>query len=88
MSERHSTGNRVLFINQEGDLLQTLNNEDGTQVALFYDGLTSVPTYDAAFSDMVNDPNANALTGMGAALGITAQGEAPNDGNVWTVVGN
>ena len=47
-----------------------------------------VPAYSAAFSDMAGDPNANALTGLGAALGITAQGEAPNDGNVWTTVGN
>jgi prepilin-type N-terminal cleavage/methylation domain-containing protein len=87
-----STGNRAFFINQEGDLLQTLNNEGNTNVAIPYDGLTSVPTYDAAFSDMVGDPNANALTGMGAALGITAQvmamGAAANDGNVWTIVGN
>src|SRR5688572_13706208 len=44
--EPESTGNRVFFINQEGDLLQTLNNEGGTNVlaGVFYDGLNSIPT--------------------------------------------
>jgi prepilin-type N-terminal cleavage/methylation domain-containing protein len=87
-TEAESTGNRVFFINQEGDLLQTLNNEGGSAVVAFYNGLDQGPAFDAAFSDMAGDPNPNAITGMGAELGITAQGEAPNDGNVWTVVGN
>jgi len=89
--EPESTGNRAFFINQEGDLLQTLNNEGATNTVVFYGGIAvaaEVPAYSSAFSDMAGDPNANALTGMGAALGITAQGEAPNDGNVWTTVGN
>jgi len=87
-----STGNRAFFINQEGDLLQTLNNAGNANVVVPYDGLNAVPTFDAAFSDMVGDPNGAALTGMGASLGITAQisamGAAANDGNVWTIVGN
>jgi prepilin-type N-terminal cleavage/methylation domain-containing protein len=87
-----STGNRAFFINQEGDLLQTLNNEGNANVQIFYESTTAVPTYDAAYSDMVGDPNAQALIGMGASLGITAQvsamGAAANDGNVWTIVGN
>ncbi len=87
-TEAESTGNRVFFINQEGDLLQTLNNEGSSNLVVFYDGLDNGPAYDAAFSDMAGDPNVNALTGMAANLGITAQGEVPNDGNVWTVVGN
>ena len=84
-----STGNRVFFVNQEGDVLQTLNNEGNASVTTPYSALESVPTFDAAFSDMVGGPNPNALTGMGADLGITAQimamGAATNDGNVWTV---
>jgi prepilin-type N-terminal cleavage/methylation domain-containing protein len=86
--EAEATGNRVFFINQEGDLLQTLNNENATNTAQVYKGITDIPTYDAAFCDMSEDPNPNSLTGMGASLGITAQGHVPIDGNVWTVVGN
>ena len=86
--EAEATGNRAFFINQEGDLLQTANNEGATNTAIFYDGAGNGPLYDAAYSDMAGDPNPNAMTGMGASLGITAQGENPNDGNLWTVVGN
>ena len=85
------TGNRAFFINQEGDLLQHLNQEGGanTNGALgFYDGRNNVPLFSAAYSDMVGDPNPNALTGMGAELGLTAMGQNPVDGNVWTTVGN
>jgi type IV pilus assembly protein PilA len=82
--EPEATGNRVFFINQEGDLLQTLNNENGGNVALFYEGLASMPAYDAAYDSAAG----GGLTGMGASLGITAQGLTPNDGNVWTIVGN
>jgi len=82
--EPEATGNRAFFINQEGDLLQTMNNETGVNTALFYEGLLSIPAFDAAF-----DAGAGGgLTGMGASLGITAQGMVPNDGNVWTIVGN
>ncbi len=77
-----STGNRAFFINQEGDLLQTLNNTNAAQTAILYDGLNSMPTYDAAFD------SGGPITGMGASLGITAQALTPNDGNVWTIVGN
>jgi len=87
-----STGNRCFFINQEGDLLQTLNNEGGSNVdggsGIFYEGLNAVPAGNAAFSDMANDVNPNALTGMGAALGIKAMGHDSNDQNTWTIVGN
>ena len=86
--EAEATGNRAFFINQEGDLLQTLNNEGGSNTVLFYDGDVLAPLFDAAYSDMVADPNPNAITGMGAGLGITSMGENPNDGNVWSVVGN
>jgi prepilin-type N-terminal cleavage/methylation domain-containing protein len=87
-TEAETTANRTFFINQEGDLLQTANNEGSDLTVAFYDGIDQGPAYDAAFSTMAGDPNPNALTGMGASLGITAQGEVANDGNVWTVVGN
>ena len=82
---KESTGNRVFFINQEGDLLQTLNN-DGANSPVPYEGLDAVPPYEAAYDD--NAGGSSTLTGMGAALGITAQGLTPNDTNVWTIVGN
>ena len=83
-----STGNRVFFINQEGDVIQTLNNEGGSNTTAFYNGADNGPAYEAAFSDMAGDPNPNSVTGMSAALGITAMGEVANDGNVWTVCGS
>lgn len=84
--DAESTGNRAFFINQEGDLLQTLNNTGATQTAILYEGTTAanVPTYDAAYED----GTLSTVTGMGASLGILAQGLASNDGNVWTIVGN
>ena len=51
---------------------------------VFYDGVNSVPVYDAAY----DSTNANNLDGMGASLGIMAQGLASHDGNTWTIVGN
>ena len=87
-TEAEATGNRAFFINQEGDLLQTLNNQAAANTILFYNGPGGGPAFGAAYSDMVGDPNPNAVTGMGAELGITAQGQNPVDGNVWTVVGN
>jgi prepilin-type N-terminal cleavage/methylation domain-containing protein len=82
--EPESTGNRAFFINQEGDLLQTLNNTGATQTAILYSGINSVPLYSAAF----DSTGASTLTGMGANLGIIAQGLDSVDGNVWTIVGN
>lgn len=81
--EGEATGNRVFFINHEGDLLQTLNNENGNNVVVPYEGLNAVPTFDAAY-----DVGGAGLTGMGSSLGIAAQGLVANDGNVWTIVGN
>ena len=85
-----ATGNRAFFINQEGDLLQTANNAGAANTNVVYNGRTAanIPVANAAYSTMAGDPNPNALTGMGAALGIRAMGEISNDGNVWTVVGN
>jgi len=85
-----ATGNRVFFINQEGDLLQTANNEGGGNTAVYYNGMVpaSIPAANAAYSTMAGDPNPNSITGMGASLAIRAMGQIANDGNVWTVVGN
>ena len=82
--EPESTGNRAFFINQEGDLIQTLNNTGAAQTAILYEGLVSIPLFDAAF----DVGGGVGLTGMGGSLGITAQGLTANDGNVWTIVGN
>lgn len=79
-STKDTTGNRAFFINQEGDLLQTLNPETATNT---YDGATAAPAFGAAYSTA--DATA---TGMMARLGITAQGETPTDLQIWTVVGN
>ncbi len=84
--DAENTGNRVFFIDQEGDTIQTLNNEGSSNLTVFYEGPDNGPPYDAAFSDMAGDPNVAARTGMAACLGITVMGESPNDGNVWTVV--
>ncbi|MFT5291734.1 MAG: prepilin-type N-terminal cleavage/methylation domain-containing protein [Planctomycetota bacterium] len=77
------TGNRSFFVNQEGDLLQFLNQDES------YEGVAAaanIPVFDAAYS------NATGGADMSARLGITAiisaSGEAANDGNTWTVVGN
>jgi len=72
----NNTGTRAFFINQEGDLLQTLNNTGTT-----YSGVTSIPTFNAAYSNTT-------LLSMGTGLGIAAQGLTAGDGRVWTVVGN
>jgi len=78
-----STGNRAFFINQEGDLLQFLNANETYEDII---NTANIPTFDAAYS------NGTGGADMGARLGITAMitadGEAANDGNVWTVVGN
>ncbi|HEX6885312.1 MAG TPA: prepilin-type N-terminal cleavage/methylation domain-containing protein [Planctomycetota bacterium] len=83
--EAEATGNRVFFINHEGDLLQTLNNENGGNVTVHYEGLNSVPVFNAAYDI---GGVGGGLTGMGANLGISAQGLVAFDGNVWTIVGN
>jgi len=67
------TGNRVFFINQEGDLMQTANRAGA---ATLYSGTAAGPAYDAAFDPTVaND--------MGSPM---ANGIAANDGNLWVPV--
>lgn len=68
--EYQKTGNRVFFINQEGDLL-SMNNRLTTP----YSGATGGPDFDAAFS-VADD--------MASELGVN--GTAAQDGGVWTAV--
>jgi len=77
------TGNRCFFINQEGDVLQFDNRNAGAAAppAGTYNGTLRSPLFGAAYDNTV----ANDMT---QALGLTAMGNAANDGNVWTVVGN
>ena len=73
--DTEKTGNRVFFVNQEGDIIQ-FDNRD-----VSYEGLTSVPAFDAAYS------NATASS-MEEDLGLSVMGFTANDTNVWTSVGN
>ena len=77
-AEAGSTGQRVFFVNQEGVLLYTANRDDR------YTGASSVPRFDAAYSNETGGDD------MAAPLGITAQitplGFSANDGNVWKIV--
>jgi len=81
--EAGKTGNRVFFIDQEGDLIQFLN-QAGT-----YSGMTNagtIPTFDAAYSNETGGTDMNAPMRITAV--ISARGAAANDGNTWTIVGN
>ncbi len=64
------TGNRVFFVNQEGDLLQMLNRQTPA-----YSTTLAGPAFDAVFSVGVD---------MGSPLGIN--GVAANDGFTWSPV--
>ncbi len=64
------TGNRVFFINQEGDLLQTANRG-----AAAYTGTAGGPAFDAVYSGALD---------MASPLGIN--GIAATDGNAWVAV--
>jgi prepilin-type N-terminal cleavage/methylation domain-containing protein len=64
------TGNRVFFVNQEGDLLQMLNRQP-----VPYSTVAGGPAFDAVFS---------AALDMGSALGIN--GVAANDTFTWAPV--
>jgi len=76
------TGNRVFFINQEGDLLQFLNTDETYEDIV---NTANIPAMDAAYS------NENGYGNMAAPLGVTAMiaanGHAANDGQTWTIVG-
>jgi prepilin-type N-terminal cleavage/methylation domain-containing protein len=66
----NQTGNRVFFVNQEGDLLQMLNRQP-----VPYSTVAGGPAFDAVFS---------AALDMGSALGIN--GVAANDTFTWAPV--
>jgi len=69
------TGTRAFFLNQEGDVIAH-DNKGGA-----YSGLIRPPVFDAALS--------NAVAGdFDQPLGLAAQGNTANDGNLWVVVGN
>jgi prepilin-type N-terminal cleavage/methylation domain-containing protein len=68
------TGNRVFFINQDGDILQY--NNRGTEV---YEGVAGGPAQEAAFSEAGDGT-------MGTAIANSAAGVAGSDGELWTVV--
>ena len=72
---------RAFFVNQQGRILQTRN--DGRSSGPAYEGLVSVPDFDAAYSDAPEPPNG--ITGMGAPLGNPPR--RANDGNRWTPIG-
>jgi prepilin-type N-terminal cleavage/methylation domain-containing protein len=65
------TGNRVFFINQDGDILQ-YNNRNGDA----YEGVGGGPNFDAAYAG----------THMGAPIANAGAGLEATDGNTWTVV--
>ncbi len=66
----NQSGNRVFFVNQEGDLIQTNN-----RAAVPYTGTGGGPTFDAAFS---------VAGSMSSPIGVN--GLAAVDGNTWTPV--
>lgn len=76
--DAQKTGNRVFFINQEGDLLQ-YHNRDEAYEAL---ALLTIPTFDAALSTEMGGDS------FDAPLGLAAMGKTAGDLNVWTAVGN
>ena len=67
----NSSGNRVFFINQDGDILQY--NNRGTNV---YEGLDAGPAADAAFSE----------AHIGSAIANAGAGLASQDAETWTVL--
>ena len=75
------TGNRVFFINQDGDILQH-NNKDGMG-GNTYEGPNG-PAFDAAYR-LPADPGGAAMD-MSAATANSAAGFDGNDTFTWTVV--
>jgi type II secretory pathway pseudopilin PulG len=69
-SDAGSTGNRVFFINQDGDIWQFANRSGG------YSGTAAAPPWSAAFA-------AGGLD-MGAQVANGAAGTNGQDGNTWT----
>lgn len=74
--DAEKTGNRVFFINQEGDVL-AFDNRDQT-----YERTGAGPAFDAAYDSGV------VAASMDANLGLASMGRVSNDGEIWTPVGN
>ncbi|MFT5292095.1 MAG: prepilin-type N-terminal cleavage/methylation domain-containing protein [Planctomycetota bacterium] len=77
------TGRRAFFINQEGNILQFLNQNGD------YSGIhtpANMPSFGAAYSNETGGPDMNAPLGITSV--ISARGAAANDSNTWTMVGN
>jgi prepilin-type N-terminal cleavage/methylation domain-containing protein len=66
------TGNRVFFMNQEGDLMQTNNRG-----AVSYTGVAGGPAFDAIYT---------AAGDMASAISISGVPLAAQDGNTWVPV--
>ena len=65
------TGNRVFFVNQDGDILQSNNRDEN------YSGAGTAPAFDAAYT---TDDD------MSSATANAAAGNAGQDTNTWTVL--
>ena len=75
--DAEKTGNRVFFINQEGDIAACHNRNQR------YEGMNTAntPDFGAAYSDTI-------LPTMEEAVAFAIMGLTANGGNIWTQVGN
>ena len=72
--DAEKTGNRVFFVNQEGDILQFDNRDQ---------------TYEALVGPLFNSAYAGAgAADMEQDLGLAVMGFVAGDANIWTTVGN
>ena len=69
------TGNRVFFINQDGDILQSNNRDQAAP----YNGAATTPAFDAAYT-VANDMSSATANSAVAAL------PAAQDAGTWTVL--
>lgn len=77
-ADYQQTGNRVFFVNQDGDILQSNNRVQ------LYDQTTVVqPAFDAAFT-LAGDMSSPIGNSAAVAAGTVVNG--PVDGGVWTVL--
>ena len=76
--DAEKTGNRVFFINQEGDIAGYDNRDQE------YEGMkaSDAPKYEAAYDLTVIDKS------MDEAVAFASMGFTANDGNIWTQVGH
>ncbi len=72
---RGNSGNRAFFVNQQGDVLQTLNNLPAP-----YSGVAVFPAADAAFM------NGGVAGSISQPLSVTLNPKQGIDGNIWSNV--